>query len=170
MEPAKLRQHLIVPDNRLFAVLDGARVPDLPRRLFDHDVPNYCLLEGDIDPDMAYIAPYLAYLAPEEKFTDWVFAEGAGKKWGIFVRSRASVIELRRHFRGLVNVITEDGQPLKFRYYDPYVLRTFLPTCNAGELATFFGRSDAIFAEGDTGEKLFRFELDNGALKTTELN
>ena len=170
MEPEELRQHLIVPDNRLFAILDGGRVPDLQRRLFDYDVPNYCLLEGDLDPDMAYIAPYLAYLAPEDKFTEWVFSEGAGNKWGIFVRSRASIIELRRHFRGLVCVITEDGQPLKFRYYDPYVLRTFLPTCNAGELATFFGRCDAIFAEDESGEKMICYELDNGSLKKTELD
>lgn len=170
MEPQKIRQHLMRPDNRLYAILDAALVPDLPLRLFKADLPNYCLFEGDLDADMINVAPYLVYLPPDDKFTDWVFAEGLGNKWGIFVHSRASMIEMRRHFRGLVNVITEDGQPLKFRYYAPRVLRTFLPTCNAGELATFFGRTDAIFVEDDTGEKVLKYELDNNRLKKTDLD
>jgi hypothetical protein len=36
---------------------------------------------------------------------------------------------------------------LKFRYYDPRVLRAFLPTCNAGELKTLFGDVDQFFIE-----------------------
>jgi len=47
---------------------------------------------------------------------------------------------MRQHFRRFITVHDESGKPLLFRYYDPRVLRTFLPTCNAKELAEIFGR------------------------------
>jgi hypothetical protein len=36
-------------------------------------------------------------------------------------------------------VYDETGKPLYFRYYDPSVLRVFLPTCSADELRSLFG-------------------------------
>jgi|SRR5215218_4073176 len=170
MDDRKLKQHLFSETAHLFAALDGVMVPDLPNRLFDGNVPNECLWTGDLTPDLVYTAPYLVALSPDSKFTDWVFAEALGKHWGIFIRSRHSMLETRNHFRKLISVYDERGNPMRFRFYDPRVLRKFLPTCNPGELKTLFGKASAIFTEADDAEHLLRFEVGPDKLVVTELD
>ncbi len=151
-------------------MLDGAAVPDLPVKLYEMGPANECLFSGELSPEMVYDAPYLVHLAPDGEFTEWVLGEGIGNHWGIFVHSAVSMTEMRRHFRGLINVYDEQGNPLQFRYYDPRVLRKFLPTCTREELSTFFGKADAFFAENEDGQSLLSFQMENDELKQIELN
>jgi hypothetical protein len=65
---------------------------------------------------------------------------------------------MRAHFRSLVNVYDEKGNPMMFRFYDPRVLRRFLPTCKPAELKVFFGDVESFFAESDDN-KLLSFSL-----------
>ena len=170
MDQQLVRQALFNNYTQLYGVLDGVMVPDLPNRLFKGQVPNYCLLSGDLPADMVYAAPYLVYLSPDSKFADWVFEEAFGKHWGIFVQSPRSMIEMRRHFRALMQTYDENGNPLKFRFYDPRVLSKFLPTCNGGELKTLFGEVQAFYTESDKGDELIRYKIDSGKLVTTVIN
>jgi hypothetical protein len=170
MDEQQLKQYLFSNRTQLYCVLDGVMVPDLPNRLYKGQVPNYCLLTGDLTPDLVYAAPYLVYLSPDSKFADWVFAESLGKHWGIFVQSRRSMIEMRRHFRALLQTYDERGNPMKFRFYDPRVLGKFLPTCNGGELKTLFGEVEAFYTEAEDGDGLLRFRIENGKLNATILN
>lgn len=168
MNRENLQQYLTSDTARLYCILDGASVPDLPVKLYDTGPANYCLLPGELDPELVYAAPYLVHLSPENSFTEWVLSESPGNHWGIFVHSAASMVEMRRHFRGLISVYDEAGSPLMFRYYDPRVLSKFLPTCEPEELTTFFGRAEALFAETDDGG-MTRFEIENAGLKQTVL-
>jgi hypothetical protein len=170
MNKEKLQQNLINTTTRLYCVLDGASVPNLPMRLFETGARNYCLFKGDLKPDMLYMAPYVVQLKPGDTMTEWVMSEGFGKHWGIFVNSRHKIAEMRRHFRSLVKVYDERANSMTFRFYDPRVLRRFLPTCTPQELETFFGKVDTFFAEAEDGESLLSYRLENGALKQTELN
>lgn len=170
MDKDRLRQYLINDSTRLFAVLDGVAVPDLPMELYKSGLPHYCLMPGDPDPDLVYVSPHLVFLDPENEFTERVFAEGFGGEWGIFAQSRASMTEMRKHFRSLLSVVDESGRSLLFRYYDPSVLRQFLPSCDAEQLAAFFGRVDALYAESEDAESLFRFHLTASGLNSSELN
>ena len=165
MDKEKLKQHLLSERTKLFCVLDGASVPDLPVRLYEMRPPNYCLFTGELAPDMAHVAPYVVNLLPNHKFTDWVLGESFGRHWGIFAHSPYSIKEMRRHFRSLVSVYDESGNPLTFRFYDPRVLRRFLPTCNPGELKTFFGKIERYYAEAEAGDELLGFALENDRLK-----
>ncbi len=170
MEILTIRRQLSTDATHLYGILDGAIVPDLPMRLYEAQLPNHCLFKGDLHPDLAYVAPYLVFLPPDHEFTEWVFSEGFGNDWGIFVHSRESLIEMRRHFRSIVNVYDENGNSMTFRYYDPRVLRKFLPTYTAKELKTIFGNVDTLFAESEDGENLLSFELKNDALTQTLMN
>ena len=170
MEAEKLKNYLLSDSTRLYCILDGASVPDLPMRLYQTDTPHYCLLGGDLKPDVLYTAPFLAALLPGSPFTEQVFKESPGKHWGIFAHCRRSMTEVRRHCRALLNVYDENGQPMLFRYYDPRVIRKFLPTCNAGELKTLFGELEAIFAEANDGKTVTSYRLDSNELKQTDLN
>jgi hypothetical protein len=51
-----------------------------------------------------------------------------------------------------------------FRYYDPRVLRVYLPTCNAEELATVFGPIETFWTEGSDPATLLEFHRDGGKL------
>ncbi len=168
MNKEKLQLHLVSDTTRLFCILDGASVPELPMKLYKMQAENFCLFKGDLEPDMLYVAPFLVYLRLDDPFTDWVFKEGFGKHWGIFLQSRHSMLEMRRHFRSLVNVYDENANSLTFRYYDPRVLNKFLPMFDEEQLKTFFGKVETFFAED--GGKLLKFQLENGGLKYTELD
>ena len=169
MDKEKLQQLLVSKTTRLYCVLDGASVPDLPKRLYQSQAISHCLFEGDLEPDMLYVAPFLVLLSPDNSITDWVFSNGFGKNWGIFIHSRSSLVDMEKHFTSLVQVYDERANSMTFRYYDPRVIRKYLPTCTPRELEVFFGRTDAVFAESDDGENLVSFRIENNQLVQTVL-
>jgi hypothetical protein len=89
--------------------------------------------------DLLATAPYLVKLRADGDIAKWLWGEGWGKNWGIYVVTTTGFEALRRHLRGFLRVRDYTGKVLYFRYYDPRVLRIYLPTCNGGEIATVFG-------------------------------
>jgi len=152
-------------DASLFAVLDGASAPDLVKNLYAHEPEYCCLYRGELPPDVATVAPYLVRLESGNECTDLVLGEGWGAHWGIFLSSTANLRALRDHFREFHAVELPDQRTVLFRYYDPRVLRSFLPACNAAELAAFFGPIQSFVAEGETAESGIRFTFAASALK-----
>jgi hypothetical protein len=147
----------------VFAVLDGASVPGLLEKL-DAEQPNcMCLYLGELEPDVAECAPYLVELQPGS-FADWVIRKGGGNHWGIFALTESDLPAMRKHFRRFLTVYSEEGNPMLFRFYDPRVLRTFLPTCTPEELAEFFGPVQAYVVEGEHAADGLRFELQKSGL------
>ncbi|MGC9969390.1 MAG: DUF4123 domain-containing protein [Bryobacteraceae bacterium] len=149
----------------VFAVLDGASVPDLLDKLYGAQRPQFeCLYTGEIKPDLAEVAPYLVRLEPKSEFTEWVIKEGWGKHWGVFVVAPVDFLAMRHHLRRFLMVHGSDGKAFYFRYYDPRVLRTYLPSCNSGELTEFFGPVKTWVLEGEDPGALLRFDLADGKL------
>jgi hypothetical protein len=72
---------------------------------------------------------------------------------------------LRDHFRAFHTVELPDQRTVLFRYYDPRILRNFLPVCNAAELAAFFGPVQRFVVEGETPESGIKFSLAGTAVK-----
>jgi len=149
----------------VFAILDGASAPGLVKSFYEHEPEYCCLYRGELEPDMAAVAPYLVRLEAESKFTELILTEGWGAHWGSFVVSSANLRTLRDHFRNFHTVELPDQRTVLFRYYDPRILRTFLPVCNAAELATFFGPVQKFAVEGETAEFGMKFSLAGTALK-----
>lgn len=149
---------------RLYAVLDGASLPNLPAVLSGHALEYVCLLPGELDPDLTLAAPYLAELSALSPFAAEFLSEGLGRHWGILAAANAPFRDLRMHLRKFLSVWDPDGKPLFFRYYDPRVLRIYLPTCTAEELAVFFGPIAAFYAEGEEPASLIRFTAAGNGL------
>lgn len=157
--------HLFGEENvRVFAVLDGALIDDLLDKLQQFEPEYYCLYRGDLKPDMAEVAPYLVRLRPDTPFAEWVIGKGWGKNWGIYVHSPANLQAMRKHFRTFLTVYDSNGKPMLFRYYDPRVLRLYLPTCNAQELQTVFGPITSYLVESEDPKTLLRFQLIKNTL------
>ena len=122
--------------------------------MLDELQPEYlCLYAGELAPDMAEVAPYLISLHRGDAFTEWLLSEGKGKSWGIFITANVAIQALYRHFRRFLMVQTEDGEKLYFRYYDPQVLRVYLPTCTDEELDQVFGPVQGFACAGESASE-----------------
>lgn len=169
MKKEQLEKTLFSERAFVYAVLDGASIPGLCDKLYELDPPRYCVMRGELEPDMEEVAPYLVNLSQGSDFTEWVLKECYGKHWGIFAQTLHSIIDMRRHFRSLLTVWNEEGNPMIFRYYDPRVLTKFLPTCTENELMTFFGNTTQLFAENVEKGVFMSYKLEEGALRETEI-
>lgn len=148
-----------------YAILDGASVPDLLDKLYEMEPEWVCLYRGELEPDLAEVAPYLVRLRHDDPFTMWVVNKGWGHHWGIFLRAPADIDSMRRHFRRFLIVHDPEGKPLYFRFYDPRVLRIYLPTCNSGELSEFFGPVSEYILEDESPGQALHFSLQAGTLR-----
>ncbi|MBL8896540.1 MAG: DUF4123 domain-containing protein [Planctomycetes bacterium] len=148
------------PSASTFAVLDGARIEKLASALETHGAEAQCLLAGKLSPSVARTAPYLVRLERDASFTTWLLERGWGKSYGVFVRATLELGTLRRHLKRFLVVAGPDGQRLFFRFYDPRVLRLYLPTLNAEEMAQVFGPVRAYAMESADGRELLAFTPD----------
>jgi hypothetical protein len=164
-----IREAIFREETATFAILDGASVPGLLEKLDQYQPEAECLFGGEVKPDLAEVAPYLVHLEPETDFATWVIEDGWGKHWGIFALAEAGLRDMRQHFRRFLTVHDESGKPMMFRYYDPRVLRMYLPTCNAAELEEIFGSVQCYVAEGEEPDRALQFEFREGALSQQEI-
>jgi len=128
------------------------------------DIESVCLYEGEQAVELEDVAPYLIRLYKDNPFTEWLFNTGWGKNWGIFVQSPAGLEELACHFRCFLKVYDEEGTPLMFRYYDPRVLRVYLPTCTEAELSYVFGPVERYIVERWEENEVVDFCFEDGRL------
>ncbi len=137
------------PDSmQVYAVLDAARDDRIHPLLLATGLEYTCLFSGPLHPDLRAAAPYLVHLSPTAHLTAQVLVLGVKNSWGIILQTPPEVTlqQLRRHFRGLLQVQSDTGQILLFRFYDPRVLSEYLPTCTRDEAAHFFGPIERLYA------------------------
>lgn len=139
---------------RAYAVVDGAARLDLLATLYDLDAERACLFIGDLEPEVAAVAPWLVPLpGPDGPFE--ALSTGWGGAQAIYVRSALPLAPLRRHFRTLTMVETPDRKTVFFRFYDPRVLRSVVPIFTPAQRSRLFGKAvAAYFCEGPDGELL----------------
>ena len=99
-----------------FAVLDAARAGRVLRLLKSTNLDHLILYEGQIDPLIAEVAPYLVRLTKGSADTRRIVEAAFGNAWGIFCSSRASIESLRRHLRIFLTVMTEKKKKMLFRF------------------------------------------------------
>lgn len=141
----------------LFTILDSARDIKILALLMQSKEEHQSLYEGVEGAKLAQVAPYLVRLNKDSLLLGSLVLEGWGNSWGVFLTCDREFQDVRRHLRHFLEVQLPDGKQVYFRYYDPRVLRVFLPTCNADETNRFFGPIQYYLAEGDNPEILLRF-------------
>ncbi|RKH11637.1 DUF4123 domain-containing protein [Corallococcus sp. CA053C] len=141
----------------VYAVLDAARDPRVLSLLKRAGAPYRSLYEGPEAEELASVAPYLVELTKEEALLERLIGTGWGRSWGIFLTGASPFDAVRRHLRRFLKVQEEStGKRLYFRFYDPRVLRTFLPTCTPQQQAELYAEVDCFFTEAEDGG-LLRF-------------
>ena len=122
----------------LYAIVDSCRVPTTPKKALElGEQRAISLYRETTEQDFWDVAPYLFSL--DSALLDWTIDIASAEGWGIFVASTSDLRTLRHHFRHLLKVHEPEGDVWYFRFYDPRVLRPFLPACTEQELRAFFG-------------------------------
>ncbi len=180
----------------LYAILDAARSPDIykllaeakeeARQAWEAQNPGAAgstfqppaagmleggaqyesLYEGRSKAELTLFAPYLVSLPPWSKLLEKLVSKGWGKSWGIYLTCNLPFREVRHHFRHFLMVNMPDGGQVYFRFYDPRVLRVYLPMCTPEEIYQFFGPVGRFAAEDEKPESLLEFVRQETGMKS----
>jgi hypothetical protein len=124
------------------------------------------LYEGWSKAQLALFAPYLVSLPPQSKVLEKLVAGGWGKSWGVFLTCNWGFADLRHHLRHFLMVKLPDEKQVYFRFYDPRVLRVYLPTCTPEELYQFFGPIWRFAAEAEKPQDLLEFVRQGAGIRS----
>ena len=141
----------------LYALLDAAVEPDVLKVIHDSDEDRESLLEGVAGVQLVHFAPHLIRLPQKSPLLRTLVEKAWGKHWGIFIASSGSLRELTAHLREILTARLPDGRQMHFRYYDPRILRVFLPTCLPDEINQFFGPVKYFVMEDENPDTVLRF-------------
>lgn len=159
---ARVLETLRGQPGNLFAVLDAARDPAVLGFLMGSGVLFQSLYESPAAMEHASVSPYLAALPRDSAFLETLVREGWGKSWGIYLASAASFEEVRKHLRRFLTVELEGGRKVLFRFYDPRVLRVFIPTCTADEMREFSGPIEESLFEDEDPRVMLEYRTSGG--------
>lgn len=155
---------------RWLVVLDAARAPRVLPVLMASRAQHASLYDGWQARELAEVAPYLAEAAPSSPLWDALLGEAWGDAWGVWLRSEAAFDDVRRHLRRFLRVQGEDGRRMLFRWYDPRVLRAYLPTCTDDERRVFHGPVRAFVVEDAAPRRALRFVPERAVPSTSTLD
>lgn len=158
----------LLPGERPYVVVDGARALDVVHAARDsYGLQILSLFEQPGATRLADVAPYLVIAEPSSGFLD-LWAERLGSCTGILVVTAICVRELRGHLRRLFVATDEDEEEYFFRFYDPRVLRAFLPTCSGQQAREFFGPIRRVLVETERPGRIVDYSLDHAGLESAE--
>ncbi len=153
----------------LYAVVDAGRSPEVLTLLYGFGPEMRSLYDGESEARLGPSGPYLVRLPSDGDVLPALLRKGWGQAWGVFVSTSAKFDALRKHFRSLLMVRRQsDAAELYFRFYDPRVLRAFLPTCDKQQLQAMFGPVSAYLVESqDSGFALRIVPGEEGVMVET---
>lgn len=116
-----------VPPLQTYAVLDAAKLINLPELLEDSGLEHRCLFKGDAYDELKDVAPWIVQLQDGNSFTRNLFSrsDAPWHLWdsepGIYIRSRAGLAALNSHLRKFFKIRDEAGAWYYLRLHDPRV-------------------------------------------------
>jgi hypothetical protein len=153
-----------MPENGYF-LFDAARAENNLNKALELSLVHRSFFKGRSEEELAAVAPYLLKIDGNSPLANWIIDEGWGKSWGILLFSVADFEDVYAHFRRFLQVKTEYGKLLYFRFYDPRVLRMFLASCDWEQVLEFFGSVQCFYVEGEHDLEAVQYWQENGILR-----
>lgn len=154
----------------LYALLDASREPSVLKVILESKEEYQSLYEGPQGAQLAHFAPYLIRIPQKSPLLETLVQQAWSKSWGVFLTCDKPLKDLRTHFRHFLTVKLPDGQQVYFRYYDPRVLRLFLPTCLPEETTQFFGPVKHFLIEAEDPATALHFTAGTRGADKKELH
>lgn len=146
-----------------FAILDAAKIADLPEILQGSELEHQCLFTGAAFEELGHVAPWIIRLEDDNNFTRSLFTHTEppspwthwAKDAGIYLRSAAPLKALASHFRKFTKVRMEGvpdgdrGAWQYFRFYEPEQSALYFNAIRAwpDRMAQFYRLSDGTMVE-----------------------
>lgn len=133
-----------------YAILDAARVANLPMVLEASGLEHRCLFKGAAYDELKDLAPWIVRLEDGNKFTRQLFTRGQSfwslwdKEPGIYIRSRASCDDLWRHFRKFTRVRDRKGRWYYIQYWRPAFFLDYILSMAPEKQRIFIGECEAF--------------------------
>ncbi len=141
----------------LYGVADSGRDAWLATVAFDSFALKRVSLFDSDDPELLDAGPYLVEINDHQDYlTTWLTE--IGKSAGILLTSTADFTTVHQQLVANFHGCDDLDRTFFFRFYDPRVLRDFLPTCNTDELDDFFGPIHSLVVENERGDSYLRYQ------------
>lgn len=144
----------MIPGTTRYLLLDGAKIENLPARIYSLDENPIVewLYHSTPLQEVFDVGPALVVLrantALEKAFTeDWQ------NDAGLIIESDAPIQQLTEHLRSLIHVRVTGDASMLFRYYDPRVMRHWLPPLNPAEKDHLMGPIRRVRLPAREGEQ-----------------
>lgn len=114
-----------VPPMQTYAILDAAKVANLPELLERSGLAHRCLFKGAAYDELKNVAPWIIHLEEGKAFTRNLFTRSDAhwalwdREPGIYLRSRRTLDDMWRHFRKFTRAQDENGKWFYFRFWEP---------------------------------------------------
>ena len=144
----------------VYAFLGGARDKQIEKTIRLGSLKSACLIDGKLSYEMTIAAPYMVRLEKDHPQTIEILKKGWGNSWGIFAITYppATLINIRHNCKKIAMVQLPDDKRAYFRYYEPRVMRPYLPTCTVEEANKVFGHISEYIMEGEEPGTIHRFK------------
>lgn len=146
-------------DGRLFALLDGARSPNLSVMLRELGVAALGLYRAGAEEALGHVMPSIARVTLPGPLPLWLAVAPEMLESVVFLVADATLEQLQTHFRRLLLVLDARGARNYLRFYDARVLPPLLEGSTEAERGQIFGPVEMFFAlagrEAD-GAPIFR--------------
>jgi hypothetical protein len=153
----------------IWMIVDAARDRRIFPMLRELHLEYYCLYAGPLPASLQLTAPYLVQLDYGDQSTRSLLRHAWGDSWGVFLKCDTHTNALQRHLREFLVVRDPGGNRLVFRYYDPRVLRVYLPTCTPDELRIVFGPIQRFWMEDKEPDTIIDYSFNETQLIETKL-
>lgn len=146
-----------------FALLEAARIPDLPELLEASELEFSSLFRGQAQDELARVAPYLVRLDRDAALTRQLLSPAPDpeaphwQRWGrgavVLIRAAATLEDLLRHLRKFTRIYDEQsGRWNYFRFYAPETLRGLIAHMRPEAFAQFAAPLHFLLTEGRQAE------------------
>lgn len=167
-----------VPPIQTYALLDAAKITHLPEMLGASDLEHRCLFKGAAYEELKDVAPWLVRLEEGNDFTRNLFTAGSAPwhLWeheaGVYIRSRASLEELWKHFRKFTKVRDLDDKWFYFRFWEPETTSWYLTIQSKSNIAQdrFFRLAYQVITINSETCTVFSYPEEIRAQKILPLN
>jgi len=154
------------PGQSLYAVVDASKDPYVIPHTLEAMASNVvCLFKGDARENLGDQTAWIAQIDRQEQLLEWLMEEGWGKRWGFIALSDFPLDRFATHLRKFTKVVDAEGVEHFFRFYDPQVLRQYLPVFDQKQHDLFFRGVRACFIEDSRDpQTILRYRSDDGTL------